>query len=732
MQSLARTDPEIAQAVRNETRRQGAQLELIASENFVSEAVLDALGTVLTNKYAEGYPGRRYYGGCEYVDVVESLALARAKQLFACDHANVQPHSGAQANTSVYMTVMKPGDTILGMNLSHGGHLTHGHPLNFSGRFFKVVAYGVRKEDERIDYEAVMALAQEHRPKVIVVGASAHSRIIDFAAIRKAADACGAVVMADIAHIAGLVATGLHPAPCRMPTSSRRRPTRPARAPRRDDPVPGEVGEGAGQGRLPGVQGGPLMHVIAAKAVALQGGAARSSRPTRSRRSQRQGARATLAARAGGSSPGGTDNHLILVDVFARGITGKAAEAASIAPGSPSTRTRSRSTRTRRWSLRDPHRNPGLDDARHAREGDGGDGPSHRARPEERRNETELASVRSDVGRLCQRFPLYAERSPSTTACWVELLRARGSPRPRCSQGTRNAPLRRDSPKRSARRCATGGSSSPRPARAPARRSHIFFPRSSWGVASSCPPARRTSRSSSSTRTSRCSRAALGRDLSVAVMKGRGNYLCLLRYRSFADAGASAPRRVPIFRAVEHWSGRTSTGDRAEIADMPDSTEFWRGDLGIERELHRPDMSRLRRVLGHAHAAAGHRGRHRRGQPPPPCADLAVKESSYGEVIPPYDSVILDEAHLLEDVATQYFGVTSPPIGRGPLPRRGARADRARARRARVPGEVAALRHRADGLFKLLATAAGRRLARTGCRAAWPRRRGRCSDVSTA
>ena len=196
MDDLVRTDPEVADAIRNETRRQGAQLELIASENFVSEAVLEALGTVFTNKYAEGYPGRRYYGGCEYADVVETLAIERLKQLFGCDHANVQPHSGAQANTAVYMAVCKPGDTILGMNLSHGGHLTHGHPLNFSGRMYNVAAYAVRKEDERIDYDALRELAKQHRPKVIVVGASAYPRTLDFAAVRKAADDTGAVVMA--------------------------------------------------------------------------------------------------------------------------------------------------------------------------------------------------------------------------------------------------------------------------------------------------------------------------------------------------------------------------------------------------------------------------------------------------------------------------------------------------------------------------------------------------------
>src|SRR5712691_3433508 len=211
MDDLVRTDPDVAEAIRNETRRQGAQLEMIASENFVSEAVLEALGTVFTNKYAEGYPGKRYYGGCEYADVVETLAIGRLKQLFGCDHANVQPHSGAQANTAVYMTVCKPGDTILGMNLSHGGHLTHGHPLNFSGIMYKVIPYGVDHEMETIDYEELDRLAREHAPKLIVLGASAYSRIIDFERIGRTARETGAKTMADIAHIAGLVAAGLHP-----------------------------------------------------------------------------------------------------------------------------------------------------------------------------------------------------------------------------------------------------------------------------------------------------------------------------------------------------------------------------------------------------------------------------------------------------------------------------------------------------------------------------------------
>ena len=271
MENLARTDPEVAEAIRSETLRQGNQLELIASENFVSEAVLEALGSVLTNKYAEGYPGRRYYGGCEFVDVGERLAIERAKQLFGADHANVQPHSGAQANTAVYMTVCKPRDTILGMNLSHGGHLTHGHPLNFSGRYFNVVAYGVRKEDERIDYEAMLALAKEHNPKVIVVGASAYPRTIDFEAARKAADACGAVVMADIAHIAGLVATGLHPSPVPYAEFVTTTTHKTLRGPRGGMILcQAKWAKELDKLLFPGVQGGPLMHVIAAKAVALK------------------------------------------------------------------------------------------------------------------------------------------------------------------------------------------------------------------------------------------------------------------------------------------------------------------------------------------------------------------------------------------------------------------------------------------------------------------------------
>ena len=330
MEHLARTDPEVADAVRNETRREGAQLELIASENFVSEAVLEALGSVLTNKYAEGYPGKRYYGGCEYVDVAESLAIARAKQLFGCDHANVQPHSGAQANTSVYMTVAKPGDTILGMNLSHGGHLTHGHPLNFSGRMFKVVPYGVRPDDERIDYEAMAALAREHKPKMVVVGASAYPRILDYTAVRKAADQSGAVVMADIAHVAGLIAAGLHPSPVPHAEFVTTTTHKTLRGPRGGMILcQAKWAKDVDKLLFPGVQGGPLMHVIAAKAVSFQ----EALQPA-FKEYQRQvlanaaALAATLLDEGWRLVSGGTDNHLMLIDVFARGITGKAAEAA--------------------------------------------------------------------------------------------------------------------------------------------------------------------------------------------------------------------------------------------------------------------------------------------------------------------------------------------------------------------------------------------------------------------
>jgi glycine hydroxymethyltransferase len=326
--SLAEADPEIAAAIENEVRRQQQGLELIASENFVSEAVLEAAGSVFTNKYAEGYPGRRYYGGCEFVDVVERLAMERAKQLFGAEHVNVQPHSGTQANIAVYLTVLNQGDTILGMNLSHGGHLTHGHPLNFSGRTYNVVAYGVRKDDETIDYEQMERLAAEHKPKLIVCGASAYSRTIDFERIAAIAHAAGALVMADIAHIAGLVATGLHPSPvpyCDFVTTTTHKTLRGPRA--------GMImckesyAKDLDRTVFPGTQGGPLVHIIAAKAVSFREALAPEFKTYQQQIVLNAKALASAVADAGFRVvSNGTDNHLFLLDVFSKGVTGKVAE----------------------------------------------------------------------------------------------------------------------------------------------------------------------------------------------------------------------------------------------------------------------------------------------------------------------------------------------------------------------------------------------------------------------
>jgi glycine hydroxymethyltransferase len=328
--TLRESDPEIADAIENELHRQNHGLELIASENFVSRAILEAAGSVFTNKYAEGYPGRRYYGGCEYVDVVERAAIARAKALFGAEHANVQPHSGAQANMSVYFTLLKPGDTVLGMNLAHGGHLTHGHPLNFSGKLYTIVPYGVRKEDERIDYDALERLADEHKPKMIMVGASAYPRVIDFARIRKAADRVGAPVVTDMAHIAGLVAGGVHPSPVPHSDFVTTTTHKTLRGPRAGMVLCREqYAKELDKAVFPGLQGGPLVHIIAAKAVCFKE-AAEPAFAGYQRQIVKNAAKLAAVLTASGFRlvSGGTDNHLMLVDVFSKGITGKVAEAA--------------------------------------------------------------------------------------------------------------------------------------------------------------------------------------------------------------------------------------------------------------------------------------------------------------------------------------------------------------------------------------------------------------------
>src|SRR6202048_720230 len=323
--TLQATDPEIATQITNEIDRQHEGLEMIASENFVSRAVLEAAGTVFTNKYAEGYPGKRYYGGCEFADVVENLARDRAKRLFGAEHANVQPHSGSQANQAAYASVLQPGDSILGMNLAHGGHLTHGHPLNFSGKTYKIIPYGVRRDDERIDYDELGKLADEHRPKMIIAGGSAYPRVLDFPRFRQIADSVGALFLVDMAHFSGLVAGGAHPNPCEyadIVTSTTHKTLRGprsgiilARAP---------FGAAIDKTVFPGMQGGPLVHIMAAKAVCFL----EAIRPEFAAYAKQVVANAAvlaegLAAEGFRVVSGGTDTHLLLVDVFSKGVRGK-------------------------------------------------------------------------------------------------------------------------------------------------------------------------------------------------------------------------------------------------------------------------------------------------------------------------------------------------------------------------------------------------------------------------
>ena len=409
---LQTVDPEIFDAIRREAERQEHNLELIASENVVSRAVLEAQGSIMTNKYAEGYPGKRYYGGCEFVDVAEQLAIDRAKALFGADHANVQPHSGSQANMEVYFSQLQPGDSVLAMDLSHGGHLTHGSPVNFSGKFFRVVHYGVRESDERIDYDHVRALAREHRPKMIVAGYSAYPRQLDFAAFRSIADEVGAIVMADIAHFAGLVAAGLHPSPvehCEFVTTTTHKTLRGPRGGlilcKKD------FAKSINSSVFPGNQGGPLMHVIAAKAVAFREAA------TPAFRDYQQQILRNAAALAEGLTrnffrqvSGGTENHLMLVDLRQSELTGKVAEetldqahitvnkntvpfetrspfvTSGIRIGTPAVTTR---------GMREPEMGAIADLIARALQAVGDD--------------AKLASVADDVVSLCKKFPL-AER----------------------------------------------------------------------------------------------------------------------------------------------------------------------------------------------------------------------------------------------------------------------------------------------------------------------------------
>ncbi len=414
-QGLAAFDPQIADIINRETGRQEYNLEFIASENFVSENILEAQGSVLTNKYAEGYPAKRYYGGCEFVDEAEQLAIDRALELFGAEHANVQPHSGSQANMAVYFTVCQPGDTILGMNLAHGGHLTHGSPVNFSGKLFNIVPYGVDSQTGHIDYDEVERLAVEHQPKMIVVGASAYPRTIDFPAFRRIADKVGAVVMVDMAHIAGLVAAGVHPNPVPYAEFVTTTTHKTLRGPRggmilcRE-----EYAKKLNSNIFPGIQGGPLMHVIAAKAVAFKEALAPEFKLYAQQVVKNAAALAEgLVGHGFRLVSGGTDNHLMLLDFTGTDLTGKTAEAAlekagitvnknavpfdtrspfvtsGVRIGTPATTTR---------GLKEAEMKQVADWIARAL-----------AAPED---ETLLAGIKAEVKELCKRFPLYAHRLP--------------------------------------------------------------------------------------------------------------------------------------------------------------------------------------------------------------------------------------------------------------------------------------------------------------------------------
>src|SRR5438128_532996 len=327
---LAEVDPQVFEAIRQETCRQHSQIELIASENFTSEAVLEAAGSVFTNKYAEGYPGKRYYAGCEFADVVEDLARERARKLFGAEYVNVQPHSGSQANKAAYGAVLQPGDTVLGMNLAHGGHLTHGHPLNFSGKTYKIVPYGVRRDDERIDYDELAKLADEHRPKMIIAGGSAYPRILDFPRFRQIADSVGALLLVDMAHFSGLVAGGAHPNPCEYADIVTTTTHKTLRGPRSGIILArAQYGAAIDKTVFPGTQGGPLVHIMAAKAVCFL----EALRPEFSAYAKQVVSNAVALAHGLSQEgfrvvSGGTDTHLLLVDVFSKGVRGKEAQTA--------------------------------------------------------------------------------------------------------------------------------------------------------------------------------------------------------------------------------------------------------------------------------------------------------------------------------------------------------------------------------------------------------------------
>ena len=653
--SLAQADPDIAAAIANERRRQADGLELIASENFVSSAVLEAAGSVMTNKYAEGYPGKRYYGGCEFVDVAETLAIARAKSLFGAEHANVQPHSGAQANMSAYLTLLKPGDTVLGMNLAHGGHLTHGHPLNFSGKLYTIVPYGVRKDDERLDYDEFTRLAQQHKPKMIIAGASAYSRVFDFPRMAEVARAVGAPLMVDMAHIAGLVAGGQHPSPVPHADFVTTTTHKTLRGPRGGMVLCREqYAKDLDRTVFPGIQGGPLMHVIAAKAVCFREAAtpefaayqkqivknaARARRRVDHRGLPHRQRRHRQSHRAGGR---------VLEGPHRKSGGGGAR------PGRHHRQQERDSLRSESADGGERHspRHAGRDHARHGRSRDGSDRRVHHARDGDARRRRRAGDGQGRSRTVVPQVPAVPGTpglSAAVDAAFADegpLARAVDQFEPREGQRAMAAAV--------GQTLQHGG---------------VLLAEAGTGTGKTLaylvPAILNRQRVLISTGTKNLQeqiyfkdipalQTALGVTFKAAYMKGRANYLCLHRL----DQLRAAPHAAPDFISMmDEWRRVTESGDRAELSDLPEDSSLWHDVsataetcLGTDCPQYRECyVTKMRQraaesdlVIVNHHLL---------------CADASVRQSSYGEVIPDCHYAVIDEAHQLEDVATQYFGI---------------------------------------------------------------------------
>ena len=668
--TLATTDPDIARVLRDERHRQNTRPRADRVGELRLAGGAGGAGSVLTNKYAEGYPGKRYYGGCEFVDVAESLAIARAKELFGAEHANVQPHSGAQANMAVYFTLLKPGDTVLGMNLAHGGHLTHGHPLNFSGKLYTIVPYGVRKDDERIDYEELERLAHEHKPKMIMVGASAYPRVIDFERIGKVGPRPRRRRSSPTWRTSPAWSRRRSiRARCRTPTSSRPRRTRRCAGRAAGSCCAARSTRRTSIARLfPGIQGGPLMHVIAAKAVCLKE-ALEPNFVEYQKQIVANARRLATALSAAGFRlvSGGTDNHLMLVDVFSKGLTGKVAEAAlgkagitvnknaipfdqnppmvasGIRIGTPAITSR---------GMREPEMDTIGELIARALASPDDDRALGAVRGRSRSPVPEVPAVSGGLKAHARWLGL---------ALKVASALAPGGPIARALPGFEARPGQLADGRRRGRRVRRRAAcSSPRREPARARRSPTSSRRSSAASACSSPPARRTSRSRSTSRTSRCSPQSLGVKFTATYMKGRGELPLpapvrgVPRQPGLPHARRHAPRQPDrgVAEADRHRRpgrgrgpsrGPAASGTRSPPARRTASAPTARTSTSAtSRACASAPPSQIVVIVNH-HLL---------------CADAAVRQGSYGEVIPRCDRAIVDEAHQLEDIATQYFGIS--------------------------------------------------------------------------